>query len=296
MTAYRRIRVEPLTGVIGAEVSGVRLTAPDDESLDEIRRALAEHAVLCFHDQPMTPEEQVAFTAQFGELRPSPHYEHKPGYPDILIVKREADRDALSFGGVWHADESFVEVPCCLSTLHAVDVPPYGGDTMFASCAAAYDALSPGMKALCDNQILIYNAAPSHIAAPDADKGMARDDMKSSFVGDPFKEVGHPLVNVNRVTGRRQLWVTGKTAVRFADMTADESRPLIDYLYHHITQPAFTCRVRYRKDTLVMWDNFALLHIALGDHRGFRRELNRVQVCNVAPQGVASATALAAHA
>jgi len=289
MTVYRHITIEPLTGNIGAHVSGVNVAALTDESFAEIRRALAEYSVLSFDDQHITPDEQVAFTARFGELRPSPHYEHKAGYKDVLIVKREAHRKAAAFGSFWHADETFFDVPCCVNTLHAVDVPPYGGDTVFASCGAAYDALSPGMKALCDGLTVIHSAGPSHNAHRGAKvkEGMAEEDMRSRFVGDPEAEVEHPLVNVNPITGRKQLWSTGKTAIRFKDMTDDESKPLLDYLYRHIAHPAFTCRVRYRNGTLVMWENFATLHIALGDHWEFRRELNRVQVTGVAPVGPA---------
>ena len=288
---YRRIRVEPLAGAIGAEVSGVDLANLDDDTFAEIRRAFAEHLVLCFHEQDISPSDQCAFAARFGPLTRHPLIKTLDEYPYVAPLIRDSDAEGMNFGGVWHTDTTFMESPPLGTTLYAIDVPPYGGDTVFANLYLAYESLSPGMRELCDRLVLVHSAAGAY----DPDRGSAdpkkslinQKGMQYTITEDPKKEMEHPLVCVHPWTGRKLLWVPGAYAIRFKDMTEDDSKPLLQYLHEVVPQPEFTCRVRYRPGTLSMWDNRCAQHFAVNDYLGVRRVMHRVQIGGTPPVGPA---------
>jgi len=287
--SYKRITVQPVAGALGAEIGNVNLGRLDDEAFAEIRQAFAQYSVVYFRDQDITPKHQSEFTARFGPLTRNPMIKHLPDCPDVAAVIREPGTTGLAFGGKWHADGSFMELPGLVSTLHAIDIPPFGGDTLFASCAAAYEALSPGMKALCDRLIVVHSAARAY----DPDRGSAekrgvhQKEVQYELSEDPKKEVEHPLVCTDPFSGRKLLWVTGPYSLRFKDMTEEESEPLLEYLYNHIQNPNFTCRFSYRPKTLGMWNNRATIHFAVCDYPNFRRLLYRVQAGGPRPVGPA---------
>ena len=290
-TTYRHIRVEPIAGAIGAEISGVDLAKLNEDIFAEIRRAFAEYLVLCFHGQQISPQDQCAFASRFGPLTRHPLIKTLDDYPHVAPLIRDADASGMNFGGVWHADTTFMQSPPLGTTLYAIEVPPYGGDTMFANLYLAYESLSPGMRALCDRLILVHSAAGAY------DPGRGTADPKQSLIGqkgmqytmteDPRKEMEHPLVCVHPETGRKLLWLPGAYAIRFKDMTEDESKPLLQFLHQHAPRLEFTCRFRYRKGTLTMWDNRCTQHFAINDYAGFRRVMHRVQIGGMPPVGPA---------
>lgn len=288
---YNCIGVEPLAGALGAEISGVDLANLDDETFTEISRAFAEYLVLCFHEQELTPADQSAFTSRFGPLTRHPLIKTLDDYPYVAPLVRDADADGMNFGGVWHADTTFIESPPLGTTLYAVDIPAYGGDTLFSNLYLAYESLSPGMQALCDRLILIHSAAGAY----DPDRGAAdpnkslinQKGMQYTITEDPKKEMEHPLVCTHPDTGRKLLWVPGAYAIRFKDMSEEDSKPLLEYLHQIPTKPEFTCRVRYRNGTLCMWDNRCTQHFAVNDYPGTRRVMHRIQVGGTPPVGPA---------
>ena len=293
MTAstYRRIKVKPVAGALGAEISGVNLARLDEVAVAEIRRAFAEYLVIYFHDQDITPKDQCAFAARFGPLTHHPLIKTLPEHPHVAALIREADATGINFGGQWHADATFMESPPLGSTLYAIEVPPYGGDTMFANLYTAYDTLSSGMKELCERLLVVHSAAgaydPDRGAADPKKSLIAQKGMQFNVIEDPKKEMEHPLVCIHPDTGRKLIWETGVYCLRFKDMTEEESKPLLQFLHNHISNPNFTCRFSYRKGTLGMWDNRCVQHFAINDYPGFRRVMHRVQIGGTPPVGPA---------
>lgn len=268
------IDVRPMAGALGAEIFGVDLARLDDSVFTGIHQALLDHSVICFRDQDLTPDQQIAFAQRWGEVHHHPYLKGLPDRPEIIeIVKEAGERNR--FGDHWHTDQIFTPAPAMATMLYAKEVPPVGGDTMFANLYSAYDALSDGMKELC-GRLRTYNLY---------DKQAARSQKMSVKVSDkekPADPAVHPLVCVHPETGRRTLYLTDRqTTRRFDGMTEAESRPLIDYLLGHATRPEFTCRVRWDVGTLTLWDNRCLLHLAMDDYPDHRRVMHRITIKGV---------------
>lgn len=278
--------VQPLSPACGAEVTGIDLTRADAATLQAVDAALATHGVLFFRGQQLTPEQQVAVTRRFGPVLRVPYIRHLDAHPDIIAVLKEADERRIStFGGTWHSDFSFLDEPPSLTLLHAIELPAVGGDTLWASQYAAYDALSPGMQRLLDPLRCVQTAWPHGTRGPGIDAPVSRSI--GMVRGDPAadREVLHPVVRVHPVTGRRALFVNPVYSQRFEGMTDAESRPLLQFLFQHATSPEFCCRLRWAPGTLAVWDNRCLLHLAINDYDGSRRLLHRTTVAGERPRG-----------
>jgi taurine dioxygenase len=275
--SYQSIEVRPIAGSLGAEIHGVDLARPlSNSATDELRRAFVEHLVLFFRDQRLTPEEQLAFTRLFGPICRVPYVKHMDEYPDIIAVLKEADERKIStFGNAWHSDFSFLESPPGGSVLYAREVPSHGGDTIWANMYEAYDALSASMRRMLDGLYAMHSGRPYGVAGVPKDLrtsrsiGIERDNPEADL------ETAQPVVRVHPESGRKALFVNAIYTVRFKDMTEAESRPLLEFLYQHATRPEFTCRFRWRKGSLALWDNRATLHYAVNDYDGERRLMHR---------------------
>jgi len=273
---YTRIQVEPTSGCIGAEVSGVDLADIDDETFDEIHRAWLEHQVLFFRDQNITPAEQAAFAEHFGELDTYPFIPSLPDHPHVIPIIKERDTK-INFGGGWHSDMSYQEKPSMATILYALEVPPHGGDTLFASMTAAYDALSPGMQKLLCSLNAVFTAAKVHSSEGiygkvDHPMGKKKDESKEQA------RYIHPVVRTHPETGRKALYLDAPHVERFENMRIHESQPLMDFVSNHATSPQFTTRFRWRRGSLAIWDNRCVQHYALNDYHGHRREMNRITI------------------
>jgi taurine dioxygenase len=278
--------IRPLAPTCGAEVFGVDLVHASADAMESVNQALAGHGVLFFRDQKLTPEEQLEVTRRFGEILRVPYIKHLDEYPDIIAVLKEADEQRIStFGGTWHSDFSFLEEPPSLTLLYALELPDVGGDTLWASQYAAYDALSEGMKRLLDPLRAIQTAWPHGTRGPGP--GMAVSRSVAMVRNDPSadREIPQPVVRVHPVTGRRALFVNPVYTQYFEGMTGSESRPLLQFLFEHATRAEFTCRLRWAPGTLAVWDNRCLLHLAINDYDGSRRLLHRTTVAGERPVG-----------
>ena len=278
--------VRPLAPACGAEVFGLDLANPPSDAMRRVAEALARHAVLFFRDQRLSPEQQLEVTRRFGDILRVPYIQHLEAYPDMIAVLKEADERGIStFGGTWHSDFSFLDVPPSLTLLYALELPALGGDTLWASQYAAYDALSPGLRRLLDPLRAVQSAWPHGTRGPGPGTavsrsiGMVRNDPAAD------REIAQPVVRVHPVTGRRALFVNPVYTERFEDMTVDESRPMLQYLFGHATRAEFTCRLRWAPGTLALWDNRCLLHLAINDYDGSRRLLHRTTVAGERPVG-----------
>jgi taurine dioxygenase len=275
--AYQHIDVRPIAGALGAQVSGVDLADPSEDSIGEIRRALLRHLVLRFDDQHLNPDQHKALGRRFGKLVIHPHYLPLEGHPEILPVLKEKVATE-NIGGVWHSDVSFLERPAMGALLYALDVLPWGGDTLFANQYLAYDHLSDGMKRLLGRLSAVHSDATLSRTENKLSQNRSRSTKLREDVEVREVEHEHPVVRTHPETGRKLLFVNRPFTVRLKGMTEAESRPLLEFLFQHAARPEFTCRIRWAKHTLVFWDNRAVQHYALNDYQGHRREMHRVTV------------------
>jgi taurine dioxygenase len=274
------VQVRRVSGALGAELTGVDLSAElGAEALAGVRQALLDHCVIFFRDQIMTPEQQLAFARRFGAISIHPYGPQVPGFPEVMRVFKEKD-DKINFGGGWHSDMTFMEKPPLGSILYAKEVPPQGGDTMFANQYLAYDALSPGMKKTIDSLNAVHSANSQYgvDGLSEANRNNDKRSMKPATSEGAKAEVVHPVVRTHPETGRKALYVNVGFTQRFEGWTKDESRPLLRWLYEHCAKPEFTYRFSWTQNAVAFWDNRCTQHYALNDYHGYRREMNRVTV------------------
>lgn len=279
-----RIGATRLGAACGAIVSGVDLSAElGDTVIGTIRQALLDHQVIFFRNQSITPEQHKAFGRRFGPLLVHPQYVNLDGHPEVLPVLKEADARE-NVGGVWHSDLSNLPAPPLGSILYAKEVPPFGGDTMFANQNLAYEALSDGMKALLSPLNAYHSSRTLSDATTRGDRNATRSTKLRDDI-DPGEDVNlHPVVRTHPETGRKSIFVDAPHTVNFEGMTVEESAPLLEFLFAHCTRPEFTCRFRWEKGSVAFWDNRCLMHYALNDYHGQRRYLERVTVGGLRPQ------------
>jgi len=275
---YRHIEVLPVAGALGAEIRGVNLSASQpDEVIVEIRRAFLVHLAIFFRDQKLTPPEQLAFASRFGEPMEYPQLKGLPEAPLITpVVKLEHEQ--VNFGGVWHSDTTYLTRPPMASMLYAVELPPYGGDTIFANQYLAYETLSDGLRRTLDGLVGVNTSAK-------ADASKTREERLRSAGAEMKVLVGeHPVVRTHPETGRRALYVNVGHTAHFKGWTEEESRMLLDHLFHHQVRLEFTCRFQWQPGSLAFWDNRCAQHNAVNDYAGFRRIMHRVTLAGDVPR------------
>ncbi|MDX1514183.1 MAG: TauD/TfdA family dioxygenase [Gammaproteobacteria bacterium] len=276
---FERIRITPVSPALGAEISGVDISAPlDDETVAEIRAALLEYLVVFFRDQNLTPKTLIAFSERFGKLTRYPFVKGMDEYPDVVeVVKREDETH--NFGGIWHSDTTYLDCPPMGSVLYAVEIPPVGGDTLFANMYLAYETLSEGMKEFLDGLNAVNSAQK-----PDAAVGrQKRVSERPGGEDQTVAEAVHPVVRTHPETGRKALYVNRGHTVKIDGFTEEESRPILEYLYNHQTRPEFTCRFRWTPGAVAFWDNRPAQHNAINDYQGYRRVMHRVTLAGETP-------------
>jgi taurine dioxygenase len=270
------LTVKPLSGAIGAEIHGIDLCSPiSDETVARIRRIWLEHSVVFFRDQELPPKDFAAFARRFGEVVDYPFLKGLDDSPEVIEVAK-LEHERVNFGGLWHTDTAYLERPPMGTMLVAREVPPYGGDTLFASSYAAYDALSDGMKRLLDPLRAVNSSAK-------AEKTRTREDRKAGE-GRKVLEAEHPVVRTHPETGRKALYVNFGHTLRFAGMSEEESEGLLAYLFEHQSRPEFTCRFRWEPGSIALWDNRCALHNPINDYHGHRRIMHRVTLAGDRPQ------------
>jgi taurine dioxygenase len=274
--SYSRILVQPVSSAVGAEIGGVELSCPlSVDTVDEIRHALFEFGVVFFRDQEITPEQQVAFARRFGDINVNRFFKSVNGHPLIAEVRKEPDQQQ-NIGGNWHADHSYDVAPAMGSLLYAREVPETGGDTLFASMYAAYEALSDGLKQTLEGLRALHSSRHVFGVATYAQRG----DLKGR-VANPeaaTQDAVHPVVVRHPGSGRKALYVNPGFTVRFVGWTDDESRPLLQYLFQQAARPEFTYRFHWRPGSIAFWDNRCTWHYALNDYHGHRRLMHRITV------------------
>lgn len=273
------ITVNPISGALGAEIDGIDLSAPMSEDLfNDINQVFLDHSVIFFRNQSITPDEHKIFGKNWGSLTIHPFVSPLDGHPEIVpIIKEKSDK--ANFGGGWHTDVSFMEEPSMGSVLYALDTPDFGGDTLWANQNLAYDGLSDGMKEMLGNLKAVHSAGSQYGLKSEASKNNSkRSNMEVRVTEEAEATVIHPVIRTHPETGRKSLYVNPAFTTHFVGMTKRESRPILQFLYQHCTQEAFTCRFRWEKGSIAFWDNRCTQHYALNDYHGQRREMHRVTI------------------
>ncbi len=280
---FEAIDVKPVSGALGAEIFGVDLSENlTNHKSAEIHKAFLDHKVICFREQKLTPHGQVEFARHFGEPDIYPFIRGLSDVPEVIeIIKTE--NDTVNFGGGWHSDTSYLEKPALGSMLYALEVPTAGGDTMFANMALAYNALSSGMKEFL-GQLVGVNSSAQNYRGGREKKMNELEGMRGKFIESSEVSVAeHPVVRTHSETGQKSLYVSRAHTSHFKGMTAEESKPLIDFLSDHAVRPEFTCRLRWQPGTLIFWDNRCTQHFAVNDYNGGRRHMHRVTLVGDRP-------------
>jgi taurine dioxygenase len=274
------MKVQRIAGAIGAEIHGVDLTQDlDGETVAAIRRAWLEHLVIFFRDQELSPSRFLAVARRFGEPVEYPFVKGIDGFAEIIpVVKRE--HETVNFGGIWHSDTTYLEVPPMGTMLIAREVPPFGGDTLFANQYLAWETLSPGMKQLLDGLVAVNSSAKADVTKTREDRMRdgKRDDARTEYVAE------HPVVRTHPETGRKALYVNVAHALRFKEMSEEESAPILQYLFQHQVRPEFTCRFSWRPGSIAFWDNRCAQHNPVNDYHGHRRAMHRITLAGDRPR------------
>lgn len=269
------IEVKPCGGV-GAEVLGVDLAADlTNSEFATVRDAFAEYGVIFFRDQNISPEQHIAFAKRWGDINVNRFFKPVDGYPQIAEVRKEPDQTA-NIGGGWHTDHSYDIEPAMGSILVAREVPDSGGDTMFANMYAAYDALSDGLKETLLGLKAVHSSR--HIFGEES-IAYSKDSDIGNRLGNAAaatQDAVHPVVITHPMSGRKALYVNMAFTLRFDGWTAEESKPLLDYLYTHACQPQFTTTFNWKNGSIAFWDNRATWHYAINDYHGQRRLMHRI--------------------
>ena len=272
------MKVQAVAGAIGAEITGINLAKKlSNHDASAIHAAFLQHRVLMFRDQELSPTQLAGFGRLFGELERYPYIEGLAEAPDVIeILKTEAD--SVNFGGSWHSDMSYMLEPPKATALYAVEVPSVGGDTQFANTSAAFESLSQGMqRLLCD--LRAVNSSEGRYSGGRAAAMSRLDGMKNRYVEtSQVLESEHPVVRRHPETGEQSLYINPIHSQRFADMTVEESQPLLEFLCRHMVRPEFTCRLRWYPGSLAVWDNRTTMHYALNDYQGMRRRMHRITI------------------
>ena len=268
------MQITPVSNSLGATVTDVDVRDLDDDAATRLVDAWAEHGVLFFRDQDLTPEQHIEFARRFGDLDINRFFTPVDGHPEIAQVLKEPDQQ-FNIGGGWHTDHSYDQVPARGSILYAREIPPIGGDTLFAGMGAAYDALSQPIKDMLRSLRAVHSGA--HVFGAQA----KYRDVTAGRIGNPDAvndDVTHPVVVAHPHTGRPLLYVNPGFTTAIEGLTIPESRAILNFLFEHGRRPEFQIRFQWTEGALAMWDNRATWHFALNDYRGHRRYLHRITV------------------
>jgi taurine dioxygenase len=279
----KHFEVRPLSGAMGAEVVGVRLPELSDEGFEDFRQALYRHKMLYLRGQFLSHAEHEAFGARLGPFAIDAYTQGVAGHREVHPIIKEADTQAASlFGGGWHTDSPFLEEPPAITTLRALEVPPFGGDTSWVNCALAFRHLSPVYQDMLRPLRVHMSAANNYRtqekllgkAIPFADREQFEQGQRGTF---------HPLVRTHPETGEESLYICDTYTAGIEGMTTFEAKPIIDFLVAHCTQHAFACRLRWEEGMVALWDNRTTMHLGPNDYDGYRREMYRTTTAGTKP-------------
>lgn len=274
------LTITPLSPALGAQISGIDLTREiSREQRDAVEQALLQHQVLFFREQPLTPQQQANFAARFGDLHIHPIYPNVPETPQVLVLDT-AVTDVRD-NAIWHTDVTFLPTPALGAVLSAKQLPAYGGDTLWASGIAAYEALSAPLRQLLDGLTATHDFTKSF---PLERFGNTPEDLarwEAARRSNP--PLSHPVIRTHPVSGRKSLFVSDGFTTRINELGEAESEAILKFLFAHATRPEFTIRWRWQQDDVAFWDNRVTQHYAVDDYRPQRRVMHRATILGDKP-------------
>lgn len=268
------MEIRKLTGLLGAEIIGADIRDPDQ--IVQIKDAFSKYSVIVLRDQRITPADHITFAKHFGDINVNRFFSALPSHPQIAIVLKEADQTG-AVGEEWHTDHAYDTVPAMGSILHAIETPPFGGDTIFCSMGAAYDALSDRFKEMLHGLKAWHSSR--HVFGSEARSDS--DTTKTGRVGNAeaaTQDALHPVVIRHPLSGRLGLFVNPQFTTRIEGLSPLESEGILSILYDHCQKPEFQARVRWAAGDVTFWDNRATWHKAINDYHGHRRYMHRITV------------------
>ncbi len=291
---YRFMEARPLAAALGAEIRGAEVASLTEAQFEEVRHALFRHKVIYFRGQRLTHAEHERFSLRFGSFAEDAYTQGVPGHRNVHPLIKEADDPSkMVFGEGWHTDSPFLSEPPAITILRSVQVPPVGGDTTWANSALAYAMLSDAYRRMIQGLRVRFSLRDVLAAAQDSVEvgespigRLAATRSADRLSDDLLRKIegsAHPLVRTHPATGEKALYVDPSYAIGIEGLLPEESAPILQYLTGHLTQPAFTCRLRWEPDMLTLWDNRLCVHQAYNDYQGYRRELYRTTVAGEKP-------------
>ena len=275
----RSLVVKPITSAIGAEIDGIDLSQPlSKETVAELRHALLTYLVIFFGKQSLMPSQQLIFARYFGEPSIYPFVKGLDNLPEIVEVKKEKN-ETINFGGLWHTDTSYLQVPPAATIVAARELPPLGGDTLFANMYLAYDALSSEFRNILRGLIGINSAEKKDAAVTRTDRIEENPKDTDNIV----TIAEHPLIRTHPETGRKALYCSDAHTIGIKGVTSKESRQILQHLYSVQQRPELCCRFRWEPGSVAFWDNRSTQHNALNDYHGYRRVMHRVTISGDKP-------------
>ncbi|MCE0462800.1 taurine dioxygenase [Pseudomonas uvaldensis] len=275
-----RATITPLSSALGAQISGIDISKPlSPQDRDTIEQALLEHQVLFFRDQPIDPRQQARFAAYFGDLHIHPIYPNVPEQPEVLVLDT-AVTDVRD-NAIWHTDVTFLPTPALGAVLSAKLLPAFGGDTLWASGIAAYEALSSPLKGMLEGLTATHDFIRSF---PLERFGTtAEDRVRWEEARRKNPPLSHPVIRTHPVSGRRSLFVNEGFTTRINELSESESEVILKLLFAHATRPEFTIRWRWQANDVAFWDNRVTQHFAVDDYRPARRVMHRATILGDVP-------------
>ena len=266
------MKIRKIAGALGAEISEVNLAQGVSAQLAaDIRQVFLDHQVIFLRDQPLSPQQFLDFARAMGEPIEYPFVKGLEGFPHIIEVKK-LEHEKTNFGGIWHSDTTYLDMPPMGSMLLSREVPPYGGDTLFASQTLAYESLSGTMQHLLEGLVGISSSAKADVSKTREDR--IKSDGKENAPQEYRAE--HPVVRTHPETGRKALYVNVAHTAGIKGMADEESAPLLNFLFAHQVKPEFTCRFAWEPNAIAFWDNRCAQHNPVNDYHGFRRIMQRI--------------------
>ncbi len=273
-------QVNSLPGV-GAEIVGVNLARElSTEEFGQVRAAYAEHGIIFFRDQSISEEQHIAFARRWAPIDINRFLTAHPKHPEIAVLTKEADQQE-NIGGAWHTDHSYDQIPAMGSILVARELPPAGGNTVFASMYRAYEALAEDMKRRLAGLRAVHSAR--HIFGKGAEYGKARGGrIGNADAAEHLVDSVHPVVITHPLSGKKALYVNSAYTIRIEGMPEAESQNLLAELFAHCVRPEFSHEFVWRPGSIAMWDNRSTWHWAKNDYHGHRREMHRITLAGEA--------------
>lgn len=280
----KRVHATPLSPAIGAIVSGVNLAQSlTAETESRLRELLLRHQVLFFRNQSITPRQQRDFAQRFGPLHQHPIYPTVADVPEIIVL--DTEQNDLKDNALWHTDVTFSQTPPLGAVLAARHLPPSGGDTLWASATAAYDALSDGMKLRLEHLTALHDFTHSfplsRFGRTEAEK------QKWLLTREQQPPVEHPVIRIHPETNKRAIFVNEGFTTEVCGLEIEESAALLRFLFQHLSKPEFSVRWTWREGDVAFWDNRATQHYAVDDYRPHRRIMHRATILGDRPFGPA---------